>query len=135
MEYQSLFNDLLSGDTSSLTNLISSAMSSMPGISSEQKSIINSLMSGDTSSVTNTLTDQMKSVFEDDAQVETVRMQFLENPELAESLGIPLEYIKDKKKWRELMQEGLKSITGDASDTFSSSDEAPSKLFGKSSAL
>lgn len=98
---------LIEGDTSSLIDLVDN----IPGFTNEQKTLIQSMLSGnmDTSAIKETVDDIMNP---DDDQIEAARLQFLENPELAEAFGIPIDVIEDKDKWNELMNEGLSGLNG-----------------------
>lgn len=61
---------------------------------------------------TDALEAEMQKVLQDDKQVEAARLQFLESPELAEAMGIPMEILQDPELWAKTMAEGANAIMG-----------------------
>lgn len=61
---------------------------------------------------TDALEAEVQKVLQDESQVEAARLQFLESPELAEAMGIPLELLRDPEQWAKTMAEGASAIVG-----------------------
>lgn len=137
LETRQAAEKLMSGDMTEFKSMIDN----IPGLGSAQKKLLDDMMSGKTSTADG-LVDTVKELLADGSQIEEARQQFLQDPSMAEALGIPMEVVRDKKAWVELMQEQMKSLEGalnsdnDAhavdEDIFESSQSR--KRFGGSSA-
>jgi hypothetical protein len=127
-EAQQAAQAILSGDLSSLSEMISS----LPGISDSQRNMLDSLIKGNTQG----LMDSIQSTFGDDDQIEAARLQFLSEPSLAEAFSIPSEVLNDPSKWRELMEQSMDLLVSQGGDEEASDIEAPtSTLFGGRQAI
>lgn len=102
-EMQLLVEGMRTGDMSMFRSLVDN----LPGLDSDQKAMLKSLMDGNT----DILTDQLQKVLGDSDQIEAARQQFLESPEMAEALGIPMEVLNDPKQWASLMSQGMDALT------------------------
>jgi hypothetical protein len=126
LEYQGAFQGLLNGDMSSLKDLVLN----VPGVDLAQKKMILDLLDGKTDAVT----DSVQKVLSDPNQIEAARQQFLENPAMAEMLGLPLDVLQDKKKFASLMSEGMEQLMSAGAAESDDSDISSNRLF-KGSAM
>eukprot|EP01038_Epipyxis_sp_PR26KG_P015764 gene15764-21345_t len=100
-ELRVIFDSLKSGDFSQIKTLIDT----LP-IDESQKTIINNLLDGNTDAIANEFT----KVLGNKSQLEAARLNFLENPELAQSFGISEEVLKSPEKWAKLMEQGIEAL-------------------------
>lgn len=57
------------------------------------------------------LGESMKSILTNTDYMEEARKQFLNSPEMAEALGIPIEVLQDPKRWAQLMAENMDALS------------------------
>lgn len=127
-EFRPLLQSIASGDLS----LVKEYLNNLPGIGDSQRQMLSSLLDGDSSE----MTDSVQDILSDPEQVEAARLQFLENPEMAEMLGIPSEILNDKMKWSALMAEGLEALASeDHGEDVGVNGMSNQRLFGGSAAL
>lgn len=99
---------LVSGDMSALKDMIGN----LPGVTEAQKNMLSAMVEGDSSG----LADTMQQMFSDPDQVEAARQQFLADPSMAASLGIPEDVLHNKRKWAKFMKDSMNALdaNGDA---------------------
>jgi hypothetical protein len=86
--------------------------------------MLNGLLDGNADAITG----ELKKVLGDADQLEAARKQFLDNPQLAEAMGVPMDVVGDKDKWAAAMAEGMDALTaaGEGEE-----EEPLQKQFGK----
>lgn len=57
------------------------------------------------------LKSQIDSLLGTPNQIEAARLQFLENPELAEAMGLPMDVLHDSEQFAALMAEGIEELS------------------------
>ena len=70
------------------------------------KTMILGLLDGNTAQ----FTQELRKMARDGSQVEAARLKFLEEPQLAEAMGLPLDALRDKKKWAALMADSTDAL-------------------------
>jgi len=103
-EMKEVVQSLLSGDMSGLKDIVAK----LPGLSRAQKRMLTSMLDSQTDPTQ--VNSAVSELLGDPDQVEAARQQMLENPAMAEMLGVPLDVIKDKKKFEELLAQGLEAM-------------------------
>jgi hypothetical protein len=95
---------LIEGDMSGVRTFLEGT----PGIEEEQINIILSLLEGDITKIQ----DQMLSLLANKDHIEATRQQLLQNPQMAEMMGIEMEVIRNKRKWNEMVKEMKNQLNG-----------------------
>eukprot|EP00600_Ochromonadales_sp_CCMP1393_P006929 CAMPEP_0174954624 /NCGR_PEP_ID=MMETSP0004_2-20121128/530_1 /TAXON_ID=420556 /ORGANISM="Ochromonas sp., Strain CCMP1393" /LENGTH=283 /DNA_ID=CAMNT_0016202463 /DNA_START=40 /DNA_END=891 /DNA_ORIENTATION=- len=103
-EMRTLMESLQAGDLSGIKDLVRS----FPGLEESQKNMLLGLMEGNTDALNN----ELQKVLGDSEQIEAARQQFLANPELAESMGLPMDLVRDPQKWAQMMAQGAETLMG-----------------------
>lgn len=119
-EVRAPLNSVLSGDMSQLKGILSN----IPGLDPSQRKVLSAIIDG----VSNpeSKMDALNAILGDPEQVENARLQMLENPIMAEMLGVPVDILHDKKQFAELIAKGAEQLGNDAPEqkggrTFASS--------------
>ena len=89
---------LLAGDVSYLKRIVDSS----PGLQSSQKKMLKKLLDGDLSGVQETISN----ILSDPTQIQKVRQELLNNPDMLVSFGISEDSVKDDEKWQQLISDG-----------------------------
>ena len=82
-EMKDIVTGMMSGDFSKLKTMISN----IPGLDRSQRKLLNSML--DFKSNPSAMKDSLNEVLSDPSQIETARLQMLNNPAMAQMLGIP----------------------------------------------
>jgi hypothetical protein len=82
-EMKDIVTGMMSGDFSKLKSMISN----IPGLDRSQRKLLNSML--DFKSNPSAMKDSINEVLSDPSQIETARLQMLNNPAMAQMLGIP----------------------------------------------
>lgn len=123
-EIRNMLQGLTNGDFSGIKDIIST----LPGLDDSQKSMLSGLIDGNS----DVITKELKKVLGDDSQIEAARQQFLLNPEMAESMGIPMELLHDPVLWAQTMAKGMEALSGGGIIDHEDENEViNSKKFGK----
>jgi len=104
----------MNGDTSSIKEYIKS----FPGIQDDQRELLTSLLDGNTESTLKSVQD----ILSNPEQIEAARQQFVNDPQMAEMLGIPDDVLHSKEKWAALMADGLDALSQQEAAGFSVDD-------------
>ena len=89
-----------------------------PGIEQNQIDIAMQLLEGDLEGMADSLKDMVQKQLSDPKMIEQTRQQLLAEPEVAEALGISMNDIKDKKKWKKLVENEKEKFGGDGLNNF-----------------
>lgn len=77
------------------------------GLEDSQKDLFLGLLNGNSDA----LTSQIHSLLGSPDQVEAARQQFLESPDLAEAMGLPMDILADPAQFAALMAEGIEELS------------------------
>mmetsp|Transcript_26946 Transcript_26946/g.27180 ORF Transcript_26946/g.27180 Transcript_26946/m.27180 type:complete len:286 (-) Transcript_26946:215-1072(-) len=104
-EFQGVLTKLLEGDVSGVKDMITT----LPGITESQRTMLVKMLEGDAEG----MIQSMQDMFSDPDQIEAARQQFLSDPSMAETVGIPVDVLNDKKKFAAYMKESMKGLGQD----------------------
>lgn len=77
------------------------------GLDQSQKDMFLNLLNGNSVG----LKSQIDSLLGTPNQIEAARLQFLENPELAEAMGLPMDVLRDSAQFAALMAQGIEELS------------------------
>ena len=106
-EFKEMAKSLMTGDMSGVKDFITK----LPGLNRSQKKMLTAML--DSRSDPSKVGSAVSELLGDPDQVEAARQQMLENPTMAEMMGVPMEVLQDKKKFAELLAEGLEAMSKD----------------------
>jgi hypothetical protein len=108
-EFKEMARSMMSGDMSAVKDLIKK----LPGIDRSQKKMLTAMLDSQTDP--SKLGSAVSELLGDPEQVEAARQQMLENPAMAKMMGVPMEVLQDKRKFAELLAEGVEAMSRDGS--------------------
>lgn len=106
-EFKEMAKSMMTGDMSAVKELIKK----LPGLDRSQKKMLTAML--DSQADPSKVGSAVSELLGDPEQVEAARQQMLENPTMAEMMGVPMEVLQDKKKFAELLAEGLEAMSRD----------------------
>lgn len=105
-EYRAPALKMISGDMSGLSDIVEALMESVPGMAEDQKSMLRNLVAGNTDG----LMESAKSLLGNADEVEAARQNMLENPEMADMLGIDAAILNSPERFAQYMQDSMDKL-------------------------
>lgn len=129
-EVRGIINSVLSGDMSAIKGVIDQ----VPGLAPSQKKLLSSMLDGNANPTA--MQDSMQEILSDPEQVETARQQMLENPGMAEMMGVPKEVLEDPVEFAKLISQGMDALAagGGAGSNLETEAAELGRKFGASTA-
>lgn len=75
-----------------------------PGLEQNQIDMVMQVLEGDLEGMASNLKNMVNTQLSDPKVIENTRQQLLKDPKIAESLGISMDQVKDKRKWKAFVE-------------------------------